>query len=190
MIKYYKNRDLSSKLGINLARWKRWSREFLPPDPLGGMQSGYARQYSLDKAFEVFLGGYLVGYMKFAVPDAKQILKDLNNWLADNGFYIIDIKNLKNSDGNNIISRYIIYIYENNEDKNQLDFYYKIRRIISSSKADYKGREARKEIYMETVIKQPDKETSDQNAIKTKMLNITGVYAKFLEGFKKTTALF
>ena len=47
MIRFYLNRELSDRLGIRLSRWKRWSREFLPPDPLGGLQSGFARQYSL-----------------------------------------------------------------------------------------------------------------------------------------------
>ena len=63
MINYYTNRELSSLLNINLAKWKRWSREFLPPDPLGGKQSGYARQYHADQAFTLFLGGhfYYVG---------------------------------------------------------------------------------------------------------------------------------
>ena len=51
MIKFYTNKELSRTFSINLAKWKRWSREFLPPDPLGGLQSGYARQYNLDEAF-------------------------------------------------------------------------------------------------------------------------------------------
>jgi hypothetical protein len=50
MIHYYTNREISQKLEINLARWKRWSRSFLPPDPLGGMQSGYARQYAFKES--------------------------------------------------------------------------------------------------------------------------------------------
>ena len=33
-MKYYTNRELSRLFDINLATWKRWSREFLPPDPL------------------------------------------------------------------------------------------------------------------------------------------------------------
>ena len=68
MIKFFTNRELSDKLGIKLAKWKRWSREFLPPDPLGGMQSGYARQYNPDQAFTVFLGGHLVADLKFSIP--------------------------------------------------------------------------------------------------------------------------
>ena len=87
MIKFYTNKELSKKFDVNLARWKRWSREFLAPDPLGGLQSGYARQYNPDEAFTVALGGHLVGDMKFSIPEAKQILFDLHQWLVDHRFY-------------------------------------------------------------------------------------------------------
>ncbi len=78
MINFYTNQELSKKFNVNLARWKRWSREFLPPDPLGGLQSGYARQYNPDEAFTVVLGGHLVGDLKFSIPEAKQILVALH----------------------------------------------------------------------------------------------------------------
>lgn len=87
MIKYYNNREISNRLCINLARWKRWSREFLPPDPLGGLQSGYARQYSLRETITVALGGHLVGFLKFSVPQARTILADLNPWMARAGYF-------------------------------------------------------------------------------------------------------
>lgn len=84
MLKFYLNRDLSRRLGIPLSRWKRWSREFLPPDPLGGHQSGYARQYSTKDAFFVYLAGYLVSTVGFSIPAARQILHDLTPWLKKN----------------------------------------------------------------------------------------------------------
>ncbi len=87
MIKFYTNKELSQIFDINLAKWKRWSREFLPPDPLGGLQSGYPRQYNLDEAFTVYLGGYLVRELKFTIPESRQILYDLHQWLIDHGLY-------------------------------------------------------------------------------------------------------
>ena len=86
MIHYYSNREISEKLEINLARWKRWSRSFLPPDPLGGMQSGYARQYLFKDMFKVFLGGHLLAHLKLSVPDSRQVLSDLSPWLKKNDF--------------------------------------------------------------------------------------------------------
>ncbi len=86
MIHYYSNREISEKLDINLARWKRWSRSFLPPDPLGGMQSGYARQYVFKDLFKVYLGGHLLSHLKLSVPESQQVLKDLSPWLKKNGF--------------------------------------------------------------------------------------------------------
>jgi hypothetical protein len=81
MLKFYLNRELSTRLEIPLSRWKRWSREFLPPDPLGGLQSGFARQYNIRDAFIVYLAGYLVSVIGFTIPEARQILDDLNGWL-------------------------------------------------------------------------------------------------------------
>jgi hypothetical protein len=77
MLRFYTNREVSTKLETNLARWKRWSREFLPPDPLGGLQSGVARRYSVDEAFTVYLGGFLVSRLRFGIPEARCILSDL-----------------------------------------------------------------------------------------------------------------
>ena len=82
MIRFFSNRELSEKLSIRLSKWKRWSREFLPPDPLGGLQSGYARQYTTDQAFAVFLGGHLVADLHFSIPEARTILEDLNTWVS------------------------------------------------------------------------------------------------------------
>ena len=86
MVKLFTNKELAARLGINPARWKRWSREFLPPDPLAGRQSGYARQYYLNDAFAVFLGGHLVSSLRMAVPEARKVLRDLKDWLKENGY--------------------------------------------------------------------------------------------------------
>lgn len=81
MLRYYFSRDLSRKLRIPLNRWKRWAREFLPPDPLGGLQSGYARQFSTREAFTVYLGGFLVAGLGFSIPQARQVIRDLSGWM-------------------------------------------------------------------------------------------------------------
>ena len=86
MIRYFLGRELSDRLGVPLARWKRWAREFLPPDPLGGLQSGYARHYSIDQAFTVFLAGHLVSRSRFSIPEARALLSDLDHWLTGEGY--------------------------------------------------------------------------------------------------------
>lgn len=80
MIHFYTNRQLAATLDINLSRWKRWSREFLPPDPLGGLQSGLARQYTIVEAFTVYLCGYLVASLNFSIPEARKIAEDLHRF--------------------------------------------------------------------------------------------------------------
>ncbi len=80
------NREASEKLSVNLAKWKRWSREFLPPDQTAGMQSGYTREYTIDECFTVYLGGHFVSRLKFSVPDSKRILEVLIPWMKEKGF--------------------------------------------------------------------------------------------------------
>ena len=88
VFKYFSNRELAHLLGVHLAKWKRWSREFLPPDPLGGYRSGYARQYSPDDAWIVFVSGHLVAGLKFTIPEARQIIHDLHQWLQQAGLCV------------------------------------------------------------------------------------------------------
>jgi hypothetical protein len=87
MIHYYTNREIAEKLEVNLARWKRWSRSFLAPDPLGGMQSGYTRQYVFKDLFKVFLGGHLLSHLKLSVAESRQVISDLSPWLKKQGFF-------------------------------------------------------------------------------------------------------
>lgn len=83
MLSFYDSRNLAQKLEIPLARFKRWSREFLPPDNLGGYQSGYARQYNLNEAFTVYLGGFLVHDAKLLVPQARNVLRATQKYLPN-----------------------------------------------------------------------------------------------------------
>jgi len=109
--KFYNNRELSDKFGVNLARWKRWSREFLPPDPLAGQQAGYARQYYVDHAFTVFIGGRLVADLGFSIPEARQILNELQGWMKAQGFHFDPRGNRKPRKGiDSRIKSYTVHI--------------------------------------------------------------------------------
>ncbi len=181
MIKFYTNRELAQKLKLNLARFKRWSREFLPPDPLGGMQSGYARQYSIDNAFTVYLGGYLVGELKYTILEAKKILEDLKRWLKENDFYI----NAKNAGKigeheKGLVKEYIIFILrENDLKKSSWKFSYRIRGIINNRQGIYKEHNVKEERYIEEYVP-IDKRNKISNKIESeKMLKITMIHRYF-----------
>lgn len=181
MIKFFTNREVSSRLNINLSKWKRWSREFLPPDPLGGMQSGFARQYSPDGAFTVYFGGHLVADMKFTIPEARQIVKDLHSWFSEKGFYFDARSNGTINQGvDQLIKRYIIFIERKKDQDKTISFIYGIRGMISNEPVNYKSFEIIKELYVETSIGlQPEKiSTIDMNIVKT--LNITDVLNGFV----------
>jgi hypothetical protein len=71
------NRELSRRLNVDLAKWKRWSRTFLLPDPRAGMQRGVTREYTIEDAFTVHLGGYLLGTLKLSAVESRKIIKYL-----------------------------------------------------------------------------------------------------------------
>ncbi len=181
LIKFYNNRELAEKFQINPAKWKRWSREFLPPDPLGGIQSGYARQYHPDQVFTVYFGGYLVAHLKFTIPEARQILADLQNWLHSNGFCF----NGNNSDfktgiNENVGRHYRLFIVRPEIDsllKGNLQ--YRIQEIISSSKVQHEGRFVTRELYVDAF--QDSIKKSDLSMKSATMVDITG----FMKGFVK-----
>ncbi len=183
MIKFYTNRELSNRLRINLAKWKRWSREFLPPDPLGGMQSGYARQYHPDEAFKIHLGGHLVADLKFTIPEAKEILNDLDAWLRRNGFcFDLAEQTIPGKDIGRLINKYIIFINQRKHfHEKTFNFFYTIRGVISNQAVHYKGFDIMEERYAETFIGALPEASSAQNMKTIKMLRITRLLSDFVE---------
>ncbi|MBU0985830.1 MAG: hypothetical protein KKH68_01145 [Proteobacteria bacterium] len=181
MIKFFTNRELSDRLGIKLAKWKRWSREFLPPDPLGGMQSGYARQYNPDQAFTVFLGGHLVADLKFSIPEASQIIQDLNKWLSEKGFFF-DLRGHSVSDNgmDSLVKKYIIFIRREKRPDKRLKFIYTVRGIISNEQVQHKGFEVMKKLYVETSFNQGHEKPSEMDMNVVKTLYITGILTDFV----------
>ena len=182
MIKFFTNRELSDRLGIKLAKWKRWSREFLPPDPLGGMQSGYARQYNPDQAFTVFLGGHLVADLKFSIPEANQIIQDLNKWLSEKGFFF-DLRGHSVFDKgmDALIKKYIIFIRRENGVDKRFKFIYTVRGIISNEPVQHKGYEMMKKLYVETSVNQGPEKSSEMDMNVVKTLYITGILTDFVD---------
>lgn len=181
MIKFFTSRALSQRLEINLAKWKRWSREFLPPDPLGGMQSGYARQYNPDQAFTVYLGGLLVADLKVTIPEAKQILQDLRGWLAEKGFsFNASGKILPGTGEDEIVKKHILLIEGGKRKDDRFDFIYTVRGIISNESVDYNGFEIMKELYIQTPIGLRPEKPSTMGMNIVKILKITDILNNFV----------
>ena len=158
MIKFHNNRELCQLFGINLAKWKRWSREFLPPDPLGGLQSGYARQYNPDEAFRVYLGGHLVGKLKFSIPEARKILDDLHQWLLDHDFYF-DFSGNANPVNRSIhqVKNYQIEVIKTDQPEyNLLGLRYRVKATISSESLDVDGVHMHQERFIKSSISPSD----------------------------------
>ncbi len=175
---YYNSRDLSERLGINLAKWKRWSRTFLAPDPLGGLQSGVARQFNLKESFKVYLGGYLVGHIKLSVPDAAGILRDLSPWLKQNGFFQLTPQGPSGPlhDG----QQHHIYIHAPSTHGGK--FTYTIRSVTSSQLVDERG--GWQETFMQSSIGPEGHNVFDGSAMSAYLVGITAIYRDFLNRLK------
>ena len=193
MIKYYANRELSEELDVKLAKWKRWSREFLPPDPLGGMQSGYTRQYTPDEAFTVYLGGHLVADLHFTIPAARQILQDLREWLSESGFGFNagPLVKMTGQHGTESIHQYQIYITPaarddvSNAAKSDAGialFRYLIRGILSEGPMPGNELDTKAIHLTETTLPDPTIDPPHLGDLKiVQMLNITAVLKDFIE---------
>jgi len=80
-------KEYSMKLGTDLAKARRWSRELLGPDPKATRQSGFRRELTSGEAWEIYLGGVLISEGKFLVHEAKSILRDLRPFLKQHLLY-------------------------------------------------------------------------------------------------------
>jgi hypothetical protein len=151
MLRFFSSRELSTGLSIPLAKWKRWSREFLPPDPLGGLQSGVTRQFSVDEALIIFLGGHLVSELKTSVPDARRILKDVSPCLSDIGLFANSrIHERFGAGSNDPIAFYTISICRDNTEPGLAGrFIYTLRGEISRSSQSRGDRTVYLERYIE-----------------------------------------
>ena len=189
MIKFYTNKALSQAFKVNLAKWKRWSREFLPPDPLGGLQSGYARQYNLDEAFTVFLGGHLVADLKYTIPESRQILDDLQQWLVDHEFYF-DYSGAANPVKKSVlpIQNYQIAIIKRKNPAGSIpSFSYWIKAILSVESFDAGGDQIRQTRFLESLIGPPPAMSSHLGAESFCVLNIDVLRRNFLDCLQNIT---
>jgi hypothetical protein len=186
MIKFLTNKELSQIFNINLAKWKRWSREFLPPDLLGGLQSGYARQYNLDEAFTVFLGGHLVGNLKFTIPEARQILHELRQWLVDHDFYF-DFSgnaNPRNKSAHPVQNYRIAIVSTNIIEGNLPGLRYLVKATVASEPVDFNGVPMQQERYFESWVSPSDDAPAQLNAESYRVLNISILRRTFLNYFQ------
>jgi hypothetical protein len=189
MIKFYTNKQLSQATKINLAKWKRWSREFLPPDPLGGLQSGYARQYNLNEAFTIFLGGHLVGDMKYTIPESRQILNDLHQWLIDHDFYFDfsgDANAMKTSDHR--VQNYQIAIINRKIAGGRISgFFYWVKAVLSVESVEFDDDQVSQERFQDSFIGLPADMSPLPSAESYSILNINTLRRNFLTCLQEIT---
>jgi hypothetical protein len=186
MLRFFTNRELSRNLFIPLAKWKRWSREFLPPDPLGGLRSGVARRYSVDQALTVFIGGHLVAELKMSIPEARQIMVDLRSCFNDIGAFVgTRIHHRYQLEGYGAILAFSIFFSrEWSATRNPSSFNYTVRGLISRKKIDVGDRKVFREDYLEEPIPPSNLTTFAVYEPFIKTLPISAIVDQFTKGMK------
>ncbi len=180
MIKFYSNRELSERLAIRLSKWKRWSREFLPPDPLGGMQSGYARQYTIDQTFTVYLCGHLVADLHFRIPEAKQIVQELNPWINTHKTAFVGKSTKKAFEDTQV------YIFKQlSSTAEEAAFAYLEKNCLFDKPYETAGPHARQEVYIEKPIPVASPTnglygTDNLDKMDSKILYVSRLYNRFI----------
>ena len=175
---YYYSKELSVHFRIGLSKWKRWVREFLAPDPLGGLQSGFARQFNLRDAFRVYLGGCLVADLKYTIPEARQILADLNGWLKKSGFFQLHASLEPGSIVQDPFYRIYIVTLSSNR------FAYTIRAVKVTAPDEFPSTEDQSESFrLVSAAGTPDPIASGK--VETaRVLGVSAIYRRFLESLK------
>lgn len=141
---YLTARDLSQRFNVPLDTIKRWSREFLPPDPTAGRRAGRARLFDLDEALILKLARYFIRNEGYSISDSRQILNDLKPWFLATGLFPSRIgpNGLKNM-------FYELYIQK----KNHEDFFrYDTKKIMTKNEFEEEGG---KKKFVETYILEP-----------------------------------
>ena len=192
MIHYFLGRDLADRLDIPLARWKRWAREFLPPDPLGGLQSGYARHYSIDEAFTVYLAGNLVSGSRFSIPEVRAILADLHHWLAGQGYRTgaAAEKMLENRDGLPVLEHLILVDRQPVASDLPSGFAYTIRAVIERRQLTGHRRPIHQERYRITRLGGGQDRESHRRSMEQRWIWITRILRRFAEQMEIHPLLF
>ena len=181
MLRFFTNRELSHNLLIPFSKWKRWSREFLPPDPLGGLQSGVARRYSVDQALTVYIGGHLVAELKTSIPEAKQIMAELHTCFKDIGVFAnTRIHHRYRLGEYGTISSFCIFICRDSHASiGTSAFNFTVRGLASRDALDAGPYELQREDYLEVGVPMSTQTPLDMYKSNIKLLPISALVDQF-----------
>jgi len=79
------NKEFSEKLETPLTKVRRWTKEFLSPDPKATRRSGYTREFSYNDGFFIFVGGVMVTDFGLSFEEASTMLEELKPWMLEIG---------------------------------------------------------------------------------------------------------
>ena len=79
------NKKLSESLDLPIARVRRWTKEFLPPDLVATRRSGYSRKFSLNEGFFIYWGGTMVQQYNITYDIVRKMINVIRPWALCNG---------------------------------------------------------------------------------------------------------
>jgi hypothetical protein len=135
----------------------------------------------------VFLGGYLVGDLKFTIPEARQIMHDLQSWLVNRGFYY-NFSGTSPSENRTkfIIQHYQIAIYRTTMgDNRDSAFFYLTKGLIAQESIEFNAAPVRQERFIESSINPAKRESPVNAAASHRVLNISNLRRRFLRSLEE-----
>jgi hypothetical protein len=81
------SQTLAEITGFPYGKIRRHVKETFPRDVRATLQSGYAREYSLQDGYYIFLVVHLVASLKITAPEVKIILESVRDWLTEKGLF-------------------------------------------------------------------------------------------------------
>ena len=84
------NRKFAEMTHHNYQKVRRWSREIFGIDPRAGQSQGFAREYTIEQAFLLYLAAHLISDRKVGIQDTKKIIQHVGYWLEEHKFFPLE----------------------------------------------------------------------------------------------------
>ena len=130
----------------------------------------------------MFLGGHLVGELKFAIPEARQILHDWHDWLVAHRFYSDYTGSAPSTTENSATVQYYQIAICRSSDGNTGDtgFFYIIWVVIADERINDHGNRIHQKRFIQSSINSGENAVGLNEIASYRVLNISLLRNRFL----------
>ncbi len=152
----FKSTELAAILERKTAKVKRHARELFGHDRLAGQGKGYARKFTLDECFKIFLYGLMIEDTNLSTPEIKDAIDaSLLPWMEKKGLYPISGKNFNQSGHHPSIQDWHITIRRLFDDRLHFEAEGLIESTVGSEEIDGQSRVVRRVRYVKEDFRDP-----------------------------------